>query len=258
MDGPIKIEDVFSDLHAVFRDMDPCDDPLHVGVSLREKARERVDQGIAAGQLKTWGDAHDLIEDQDNEDRPLEEGQEGIDIAFASDDEKSESEEETGDEHVDGNDCRSGSMCRAVGDQTLTGTAIKSAPVVCAEASGHVSCAEASLVVKCADRNADKIERWATLRSSSGESHGAVLVEAGSQPKESCEEVEDAIEKVISYAVKRGKDAIPYINNALREGTRCAEGCSDAFFLAEMRSAPFSPSACALGLYFAGWWTTRW
>lgn len=80
MDEPILVDDVYKDLRRVFAEIDPSTDPLHIGDSIREKARQRVQEGIDAGVLVSWANVHDLIQDQDEEDMPLEEGQEAWDV----------------------------------------------------------------------------------------------------------------------------------------------------------------------------------
>ena len=86
MDGPIPSDDVYKDLRRVFADIDPSTDPLHIGTAIRERARQRVQEGIERGVLVSWADVHELIQEQDDEDLPLEEGQEAWDVVVDDDD----------------------------------------------------------------------------------------------------------------------------------------------------------------------------
>lgn len=101
MDGPIEVDDVFKDLRPVLAQLDPSADLLHIGISMREKARQRVQQGIHSGVLTSWADVHDLIQEQDDEDLPLEEGQEAFDILVGDDDDEDEDDSDGDDDEGD-------------------------------------------------------------------------------------------------------------------------------------------------------------
>jgi hypothetical protein len=114
MDGPIKVDDVFKDLRSVMGELDPSEDPLHIGTSIREKARQRVQQGIDSGVLSSWDDVHELIQEQDDEDLPLEEGQEAFDVLVGGDD-----DDDDGDDDPDSDDDKGGLPAKHEGGSGL-------------------------------------------------------------------------------------------------------------------------------------------
>ena len=116
LDGPILVDDVYKDLRRVFADIDPSEHPLHIGNSIREKARRRVQQGIDSGALGSWRDVHELIQEQDEEDLPLEEGQEAFDFLVGGDD------DDQGDDS-DGDDDEGGLSAKASGSAARLGSA---------------------------------------------------------------------------------------------------------------------------------------
>ena len=76
--GPVAPEDVFKDLLRAMEEIEPSPSPLEVGMTLRNKAVEFVEEGFIAGKWTVWADAYKLIEEQDGVGEALEEGLEAF------------------------------------------------------------------------------------------------------------------------------------------------------------------------------------
>ena len=74
--GPVRYQDVYKDLRTVWEQIDPSDDALYMGTSIRQAAKDYVQVEWDAKRATEWRDVWKLIEEHDDEDEPDVEGME--------------------------------------------------------------------------------------------------------------------------------------------------------------------------------------
>ena len=94
MTGPIERSDIAKELAKVWDELDPGELPGSMGTKIRDDAIAFVNEGWQK-QWDCWLHAYRLIEEQDEEDAPVEEGLEGMEYAI-SDDEDDDNDDDDG------------------------------------------------------------------------------------------------------------------------------------------------------------------